>query len=131
MPEIEVRPSTPENQVQKPEEHLVTEKEFVEQEIVDTEETKPRRSREEKVLEVLESGEFIHKISPHVRRKFVSPAGWKFSCDKLEITLSIDWIGNKASAVAKWMRESDESKSLDIRERQKVKKILTSLDTIQ
>ena len=89
MPEIEVRPSTPENHVQKPEEHLVTEKEFVEQEIVDTEETKPRRSREEKVLEVLESGEFIHKISPQVRRKFVSPAGMKLYCDKLEITICL------------------------------------------
>jgi len=56
---------------------LLTKTEHVEEETVDNEEIQPRKSREEKVLEVLESGEFIHKISPQVRRKFVAPAGWK------------------------------------------------------
>ena len=77
MPEIEVRPSTPENQIKHTEEHLPAEETSVVQETVETEEIQPRKSREDKVLEVLESGEFIHKISPQVRRKFVAPSGSK------------------------------------------------------
>ncbi|CAG5098113.1 Oidioi.mRNA.OKI2018_I69.XSR.g15381.t1.cds [Oikopleura dioica] len=113
LPEIEIKPGTPDNDLRQSENSLVPPSDEVKKVEELTTEVLPRRSREEKVLEIIESGEFIEKISPQVRRKFATPE---------------DWIGNKASTVAKWIRESDESKSLDIRERQKVKKMLTSLD---
>ena len=78
LPEIEIKPGTPDTDLRQPENSLVPTPDEVKKVEELTTEVLPRRSREEKVLEIIESGEFIEKISPQVRRKFATPEGSGF-----------------------------------------------------